>query len=362
MENGPNKKNGRHATLIQPRFLRACLLVFCALPSFFTASAAAGQTAVDVSRLVAERPDPPGTPTQVELSAYVIDVDEIQDARQRFGLDLFYLVRWKDPRLALSEEERSGQVRRMSPDEVWMPRALIVNEREVKQRLPQDVEVEDDGQVTFRMRIVGQLSADFDFREFPLDTQVLPIDVLSYRYTTDELRLAESSPFTGNFDGFAAEGWSFQPLTTEITEFINPTSGQASPRITFRIEASRDSTYHLVTMFLPMSLVVMMSWAVFFLQPNLVPPRISLATSAIFSLIAFGFTIRLSLPSVPYVTRADVFVIGCTLLVFIALAVAVIGSRMAGQDKMGPAIRLNALARWLYIAFFMLVAVAAFSL
>jgi hypothetical protein len=58
-------------------------------------------------------------------------------------------------------------------------------------------------------------------------------------------------------------------------------------------------------------------------------------------------------------TRADIFVTGCTLLVFLALGAAVIGSRWASADKLERAMRLNALARWVYVALFAAVAAAA---
>jgi len=108
-------------------------------------------------------------------------------------------------------------------------------------------------------------------------------------------------------------------------------------------------------MFLPMSLIVFMSWTAFWIQPNIVPPRIAISTASIFSLIAFGFSVRLSLPRVSYLTRADIFVIGCTLLVFLALGAAVVGSRWASADKMEQAVRLNAAIRWIYVGLFVVV-------
>lgn len=105
-------------------------------------------------------------------------------------------------------------------------------------------------------------------------------------------------------------------------------------------------------MFLPVSLIVFMSWTAFWLQPNIVPPRIGISTASIFSLVAFGITTRLSLPRVSYLTRADIFVLGCTLLVFLGLSVAVIGSRWASSDRMDRALHLNAAARWAYAGLF----------
>ncbi len=46
-------------------------------------------------------------------------------------------------------------------------------------------------------------------------------------------------------------------------------------------------------------------------------------------------------------------------MVFLALAVAVIGSRWAKAEKMGQALRINRIARWIYVGLFGLVVVAA---
>jgi uncharacterized membrane protein YidH (DUF202 family) len=61
-------------------------------------------------------------------------------------------------------------------------------------------------------------------------------------------------------------------------------------------------------------------------------------------------------------TRADMFVIGCTLLVFVALGVAVIGRRWANADRMERALRLNAVARWVYVGLFGVVVTIAMTL
>jgi hypothetical protein len=61
-------------------------------------------------------------------------------------------------------------------------------------------------------------------------------------------------------------------------------------------------------------------------------------------------------------TRADLFVIGCTLLIFVALGVAVIGSRWANSDRMEQALRLNSVARWVYVGLFGIVITIALAL
>jgi len=312
-----------------------------------------------VAQLMGERPNASGEATDVRIGIFIFDIDEIDDVRQRFNVDMFVNVAWLDPRLALPEDEQSGQIRTLPRSEIWTPRGLIVNDRGLSPQLPLVADVDALGNVMYRQRLSGELAVNLNFKDFPFDTQHLPIDVVSYQYSPDEIRFSLDPRTGANSESFSTEGWRFRLLETEIGEFTVPAAGVVRPRMTFTMEAQRIAQYHLLTMFLPMSLIVFMSWTAFWIQPNVVPPRIAISTASIFSLIAFGFSIRLSLPRVSYVTRADLFVIGCTLLVFIALGVAVIGSRWAGADRMEQAIRLNAATRWVYVALFFVVAAVA---
>lgn len=58
-------------------------------------------------------------------------------------------------------------------------------------------------------------------------------------------------------------------------------------------------------------------------------------------------------------TKADIFVIGCTLMVFLALGVAVAGSRWAVAEKMQRTLLVNLVARWAYFGLFLLVIATA---
>jgi gamma-aminobutyric acid receptor subunit beta len=330
---------------------RAGMLLVTALFSAGLMAASHGLPAAD---LIGERPDKQGPATEVDITVYLFDVSEISDINKRFSIDMFVNVRWKDPRLALPDSQRFGKNRAIPMNEIWTPRALIVNDRGLAPQLPRVADVDDDGNVNYRQRLSGDLAADLKLRKFPFDDQRLPIDVVSYPYSPDEVIFSSQSEILG-VDTFSAEGWDIRIIGADIGEFVVEDLGIVRPRLTFTLHAQRDAQYYLLTMFLPMSLIVFMAWTVFWLQPEIVPSRIAISTASIFSLIAFGFSIRLTLPRVSYMTRADVFVIGCTLLVFLALGVAVIGSRWANSDRMERALRLNASARWTYVALFLLV-------
>ena len=234
--------------------------------------------------------------------------------------------------------------------------------RDRSRQLPRIATIDDLGNVVYRQRLSGDLAVALELKEFPFDKQRLPIDFVSYQYSPGEIRFSVDADIRGDPGSFSAAGWKMKILEPDYGEFTVPAAGLVRPRLTYYIEAQRNAQYYLLTMFLPMSLIVFMSWTVFWLQPDIVPARIGISTASIFSLLALGFSIRLSLPAVSYMTRADLFVIGCTLLVFVALGVAVIGSRWASSDRMEQALRLNSVARWVYVGLFGLVITIALTL
>ena len=335
--------------------MRVCCLVLMAL---FCSALAAND--LESSLQLAERPTVNGEPTVIELGVFIIDIDEIDDVNQTFSVDVFVVARWHDPRLALPMAERQGKKRFMMLDEVWTPRIMSLNNRGLEPQLREGVEVDDLGNVKFQNRLLGDLAADLEFQEFPFDVQRLPIDLVSYENTMDELQFSPKSGIVTQEDKFSIEGWRLKLLEPELGVFKVPVEGTELPRLTYVIEAERDSDYYALTMLVPMSLIIFMAWTVFWLQPNIVPPRIAISTASIFSLIALGVSMRLGLPKISYFTKADIFVLGCTLLVFIALGVAVLGSRWASSDRMEQALKANAISRWVYMLLFVVVTLVAF--
>lgn len=336
--------------------VRTTLALLCAFGTSVTLAAGLEST---VPNMLGERPDAAGPPTVITVSVYLFDVDEIDDVSQRFSTDLIIGLDWRDSRLALPVEQRAGQLRRLPLDGIWTPRGLVINDRGLSTQLPRMAEVDDLGNVRYTQRLSGELAADLQYETFPFDAQLLPIDIISYRYSPDEVSFSLENALVGDDGSFSAEGWKFEVLPPEIGVYSVPEANIHRPRVTFFIKAERNTQFYLLTMFLPMTLIVFMSWTAFWLQPNLVPPRVGISTASVFSLIALGVSLRLTLPPVPYLTRADAFVVGCTLLVFLSLAVTVIGSRWAAAEEIQRALRLNAAARWVYAALYPLVCIIA---
>ena len=76
--------------------------------------------ASDPAASPATRPDPEGRATRVSLGVFIVDISEIDDARQTFKADVYVTLRWKDPRLASPEARRN-----MPLANVWHTRSSL---------------------------------------------------------------------------------------------------------------------------------------------------------------------------------------------------------------------------------------------
>ena len=103
-----------------------------------------------------------------------------------------------------------------------------------------------------------------------------------------------------------------------------------------------------------------MSWAVFWINPRYLPAQVGVSTSAVLTLIAFQFSLGYLLPKVSYLTRADQFVMGSALLVFLAFGEALLTASLADRDKSELAHRVDAGSRLLFPLAFIVVVVASF--
>jgi len=306
-----------------------------------------------------ERPDKWKGPTEVHFLIYVIDIDNIDGAAQNFAANFFTSLRWKDERLA-----NNGKTLRQIPlAEVWNPRVLLVNPAGiVRSSMPEVVEVSPDGTVTYRQRYVGSISQPLELSQFPMDQHRFTIQFAAVGYRPNELQfvpevvLAEGgAKLTG---GDISKQLSLPDWKIVKYEMLpipyKPVAGISLPGFTFEFTAKRYLRYYLWQVVMPLILIVMMSFTVFWIDPANAGSQIGVATSSILTLIAYRFILAGLLPRLPYMTKMDYFVLGSTILVFFAMVEVIMTSTLARSNKDRLARNIDRLARLGFPVFFLL--------
>jgi hypothetical protein len=308
------------------------------------AVAASAQPDTRAADLAGTRPNAGGDPEQVTIRLGLLDIAEIDDREQVFTADLFLQIEWQDPRLAVSGDAQTD-LRRVALDDIWNPRLAIVNNRGLDLLLPEVATVDRQGNVIVRQRLAGPLAVRLDLREFPFDRQRLPIEVVSYQYSPAEIVFSADSEMVANLDRLSGHGWTYLALEPQPFVYRLRDDGRGGSGMVFAVSADREADYYLLTLALPMTLILFLAWMVHWLPVEVTPARMGTASAAIFSLIALGISIRLTLPRIAYLTDADVLVLYSTLLVLVSLAATVMTARLVGAGKNDSAALLARHAR-----------------
>jgi Neurotransmitter-gated ion-channel ligand binding domain len=298
--------------------------------------------------LKATRPDEWLTATTVYFSVFVLDIDGIDAAAQNFTTNVFIRLRWKDLRLA----KQDGATRQIPLDEVWNPHILIANGQGIiSKSLPDVVEVDPDGMVYYRQRYTGKMSQALRLTEFPMDKHTFTIHFISTGYTEEEVEFKPDT-IRNIVGGSMAKDLSLPDW--EIVHYQAPSlmympiEQLRVPGFAFQFEARRYFMYYIWQVVLPLGVVIVMSWAGFFIARVHVSVRIAVATSAILTLITLRFVFSNLLPRLPYMTRMDYFTVGSTVCVFLALISVVLTSYFEGIQKELIAKRLDRCSQFIF--------------
>jgi hypothetical protein len=303
------------------------------------------------------RPGRDGGPTEVELEIFLIDVDEVDGASQSFEANMGYMLRWKDPRLA--HEGMDGRSRPLS--EIWHPRLQLINQQRVWKSFPDVVEIAPSGDVTYRQRVWGSFSQPLHLREFPFDRQVFEILLVAAGYTSEQVALVVD-PDSRISRRFSLPDWNVIDWKIESGSIETVPAGKQIAVVTFSFEATRRAGYFIGKVIVPLFLIVAMSWVVFWIDPRESGTQISVAITAMLTLIAYRFAVGTQLPPVEYMTGLDLFILGSSILVFASLIQVVVTASLAKSDKFLKARRIDFWCRWLFPVVFVLIALESLLL
>jgi hypothetical protein len=270
----------------------------------------------------AEPPMVGGKPVVVSISLHVINLSKIDDSAQHFDIDGYLFARWNDPRLGFVSKGPDDLVRTYRLGEIWIPRLEFVNATAPRTRHDASISVAPSGDVTYVERFNAELSARFELRRYPFDTQDLEIfvhpfvaDANQIVFTLRDANVWTASEFT-TYSSLAQ--WDLRVLTPTLHVHREMTGLIAGVR--FGIQVTRRSAYYLWKVFVPLVLMVCVSWGVFWVEPRDLSSQVQISVTTILTVIAFAFAISSSMPRVPYLTYIDAFFLQCYVFVFLAFS------------------------------------------
>jgi hypothetical protein len=287
-------------------------------------------------------------PTKVALEMFILDIDNVDTASQNFDINIYYRLTWNDPRLANQYTEKV----RKPLSGVWHPRFQFVNQQRLWSTFDEMVDIYPDGKVVYQQRNWGSFSQPLELKDFPFDTQTFNIIVVPAIYDKDEVVFySPKDSESGIAPRFSVADWNI--IDWKMGPIPSPRKSSKRAVYGMSITASRESGYFVIQMIVPLIFIVLMSWAVFWIDPQQSGTQITVATTAMLTLIAFRFTAGVTLPRFDYLTRLDYFILASTVLVFGSLLEVVISSALARSNKLAAARGLDRISRIIFPVVFL---------
>lgn len=270
---------------------------------------------------------PQGKKMDVGVGLHILNIASIDEVSEQFTVDGYLLCRWDDPRLAFNPSGDEPVLSQLPlhvfhAGDIWTPKLEIVNGAGGRTSYDIVMLVSPNGSVNYAERFHETLSSKFALRRFPFDTQRLPIIIqpffVSGRFmnlTLFDHHLWSASEFNA-FSSLAQ--WQ---LTAVVPQAMVSAAFDGTPvtEVRFQIDVTRKSSFYVWKVFIPLLLMVLLSWAVFWIEAGDLSTQVTVAVTTILTVIAFAFAISATMPRVPYLTYIDAFFLQCYVFVFLAM-------------------------------------------
>jgi hypothetical protein len=296
--------------------------------------------------------DPPETPTRVNIGVELMEVYSIEPAsvenpqiKAQFKLRL----QWIDQRHASNKSDQhelhdfQDEEAEKKLAEMFDPKIRLVDG--TTQFDHQHLRIYPNGLITFSEVVTVTTPANMVLDHFPFDSQIFKFRFASVYWDEEELQLSANPLETSLRPGAAPESWSFDYYSNYVTNNVIKGHAERFDVVKFLVHAKRDPRYFIWRIFLPLIVIVVLSWNVFWMYED--------ATSALgncfvflLTVVAFHQIANGMLPMIPAFVFMDAIVFLCYGFIIIPTFQVMVTTKLerSGQSQQAEAIRR--LCRW----------------
>jgi gamma-aminobutyric acid receptor subunit beta len=87
-------------------------------------------------------------------------------------------------------------------------------------------------------------------------------------------------------------------------------------RLTMKLYFVRSLGYYIIQIYIPSTLIVVLSWVSFWLDISAAPARITLGMTTVLTMVTFIWSTNASLPKISYIKGIDVYLVTCFVMTF----------------------------------------------
>uniref|UniRef100_A0A1I8IYR7 Neur_chan_memb domain-containing protein n=1 Tax=Macrostomum lignano TaxID=282301 RepID=A0A1I8IYR7_9PLAT len=157
-----------------------------------------------------------------------------------------------------------------------------------------------------------------DLTYFPMDAQICSVEIESFGYTTKDIRYSwdANRPLEVSEDVRLPQ-YIVRGKRKRIRE-VELSTGNYS-RLAAEFYFARSMGYYLIQIYIPSTLIVVLSWVSFWLSRSAVPARVALGITTVLTMTTLISSTNAALPKISYLKSIDVYLVTCFFMVFASL-------------------------------------------
>ena len=311
-------------------------------------------------------------PLEVTVSFELRDINHIDDEAETIEFTGVLKLSWHDPRQAFDpvaegteEKLYQGHFQFNEVFTGWFPQLILVNESGLYEKHGVLLRVRSDGSLTLYETVDAVAKTDLDLRRYPIDQQQLEAVFHVLGFDSEEVVLRLEPDYNDgdlNIDElFRMPQWYLIGIKSSIGIRNTPLIGKGATTSTFTvsIDLQRRSFFVLRLVILPLLIIVMLSWSVFWMDKSSLGDRISVSFIGILTAVTYQVVLSEILPRISYFTLTNIFL---NISFFIMCMTVIVNLRVGYLDRHGMSEvgdRLDHRCRWMFpVIYFGLILVA----
>jgi hypothetical protein len=297
-------------------------------------------------------------PTLVDIGLFVKGISEIDPVHNTFTVEGFIDMIWCDPRESFDPEELGWHEKIFLEEAahgelslIWWPDITFPNASGSRDTENLEVIIFEDGTVEYEERFAITLEAHFDLAMFPFDTQHLEIQIESLAWSERYMLFHEEEDMIGLSEEFQLPEWTWDAetdLTSRIEEVQELRDDAPFAEFIVELSVTRRPDFYLLKVFVPMAMIVALSWAVFWMDESDLGDRLGISFTGLLTVVAYQFIIGDTLPHLPYLTFMDMLINFSFVMMALTVVENVLVHILRGDGHMKFALRIDQSSRLIF--------------
>ncbi len=296
-------------------------------------------------------------PVTVSVGLFVSDVNEVDERRETFEFEGILTLKWQDPRQAfdpgevgVGERTYQGNYQFSEIFDGWWPQLILSNKSGIFDSQAVLLRIAPNGAATLVSEFHAVAEIPMKLRRFPFDHQDFHAVFEVLGLGQNRVLLVPDPATTSGVDQrLNVPQWEFRDLRVAAGEYhpvYEDGHDGALSRIIFTLEMARQPAHVLLVVVFPLTLLVALTFAVFWMDQSSLGDRMDISFLGILTVVAFQIVVNQSMPGIAYFTLMSGFLYSTYLILAVCVIMNLVVSKLdeSGRRKLGD--RVDRACRW----------------